>query len=487
MIRRLNLKNRMVLICVVLTGLVTAGLDVAGIFIIKQYMLSRYKERISFLSNYLAVNSEVGVLIRDRAGLNSLAVNLLGEEDVISVTIMDSKDTVLVKQKRESDAQAVKTVETMIKLNKTNDENILFREYSNTPFGTLTIKGVENIGKVRIEYCTKGISLLIKEVTMRFVLISLSIMFVAIILFYFAAKKMIEDVSKLALVSKQIGAGKMDLRARLGTLPETRELAYAFNSMLDSLDKSRKINEQMAKETARSNYLAELGRFSLSIAHEIKNPLAIIKTSAEMLKKEFKVPKDHHMAQYIDQEVLRINRLIEDFLLFAKPGNMVFEDLDTKKFMEALSKRLLILYDAEPVQFGFEFLCKGTIIRADRNLLLRAIDNIVKNAVEESPENGRVFVRTRQAENLWIVTVADQGRGISRQDQKKIFEPFFTRKAKGTGLGLSLADQIVKSHNGELSAENNPDNGRENHEHEHGAVFTIVIPAAKDNTGKDDG
>lgn len=474
MMRRLNLQNRIILVTVLLTLLVTASLDMAGIFIIKQYMLSRYKERITFLSKYLAVNSEVGVLIRDKAGLNSLAVNLLGEEDVISVAILDSKDTVLVQQCRDKIPGEVKMVETMVKLNKTNDENILFKEYSNTPFGTLRIPGVETIGKVRIEYATRGISLLIKEVTTRFVMVSVGIMLMAIILFYFIARNMVEDVSKLASVSRKIGAGEMNLRAHLGTLPETRELAFAFNSMLDFLDKSRRINEQMAQETARQNYLAELGKFSLSVAHEVKNPLAIIKTSTEMLNKEFRVPGDHPMARYVEDEIHRINRLIEDFLLFAKPGSMVFESLETVKFMNDLSRRLIILYDEEEVRFSFDFSCKRIKIRADRNLLLRGVDNIIKNAVEETPAKGTVSIRTFRDGAQWCLAVADQGKGIKQEDMVKLFDPFFTTKAKGTGLGLSLTDQIIKSHNGVLSAENLPDQG---------AVFTIVIPMIESNDG----
>jgi len=467
MMNKLNLQNRLILVTVLLTLLVTVSLDVAGVYIIKQYMLSRYKERITFLSKYLAVNSEVGVLIRDRTGLNSLAVNLLGEEDVISVTILDSKNNVLVRQSRGKIPGVVKTVETMVKLNKTNDENILFKEYSNTPFGTLRIPGVETIGKVRIEYATRGISLLIKEVTTRFIMVSLSIMLIAIILFYFITKTVVEDVSKLASVSRKVGAGEMNLRAHLGTLPETRELAFAFNSMLDSLDESRKAYERMTQEAAHENYLAELGKFSLSVAHEVKNPLAIIKTSSEMLKKEFKVPCDHPMGRYVDDEIHRLNRLIEDFLLFAKPGHIVFENMDTAVFMQELERRFNILYGDEDLILSFDIACEDVKIRGDHTLLVRVIDNIVKNAVEESPSGGRVSVQAGRKGKLWKLTVADQGRGIKKGDEGRLFEPFFTTKSKGTGLGLSLAYQIVKTHNGVLQAENLPDQG---------AVFTISIP-----------
>ena len=115
---------------------VTLCLDIAGIYIIRNYMLQRFESRIVFLARYLAINSEVGVLIRDRNGLNSLAVNLLGEEDVVNVIIMDSEGNVLVEQSRDIPGKLY-TIETSITLNKTDEENLLFKDYGNTPFGTI--------------------------------------------------------------------------------------------------------------------------------------------------------------------------------------------------------------------------------------------------------------------------------------------------------------------------------------------------------------
>ena len=449
---------------------ITLCLDIAGIYIIRNYMLQRFESRIVFLARYLAINSEVGVMIRDRTGLNSLAVNLLGEEDVINVIIMDSEGNVLVKQSRAEIPDKLYTIETPITLNKTDEENLLFKEYSNTPFGTLTLRGVDSIGKVRINYSTKEINILIRGVTKQFIWVSVILAGVAGILSHFFVRSIVTDVTGLATVAKMIGGGDLDLRAREGTLPETRELASAFNAMLDSLEKSRNAYERIAKEASQQRSLAELGKFSLSVAHEVKNPLAIIKTAFEFLQKEYKITRDSTMAQYINDEIFRLNRLIENFLLFAKPGNISFTDVDTVSCMEMLKKRYDMLYDEASITIKWQIPEETHNIRADAHLLIQVFDNIIKNAVEASPSDSVVAIKAFAENNMWFTEIMDQGPGIEKDGEQKIFEPFFTTKSKGTGLGLALAFQIIKAHNGILYAGNNAGSG---------AVVTLGIPIIK--------
>jgi nitrogen fixation/metabolism regulation signal transduction histidine kinase len=99
--------------------------------------------------------------------------------------------------------------------------------------------------------------------------------------------------------------------------PFGRELAVAFNVMLDSLERNRRSLEEAKEQMRRQKTLAEMGRFSLMIAHELKNPLSIIKCSLDVLKKDFALSSDNTMVFYIEDEIMRLNRLIGDFLIFA--------------------------------------------------------------------------------------------------------------------------------------------------------------------------
>lgn len=466
MIKNVSLHTRMVVVAVLLTLFVTLCLDMSGVYIIRNYMTQRFKGRIAFLSKYLAVNSEVGVLIRDRAGLKSLAANLLGEEDVAQVIIYSSDGETLVEQTRQIPGKLL-TVETRIKLNKADDENMLFTRYEYTPFGTLSIPGVESIGKVHIKYSTRGIDRLIWEITRLFLIITTGLTLLSGVLFYFIVKSIVVDITKLAVVSRLIGDGDNSLRAEAGKLPETRELASAFNTMLDSLENSRKAYEKMTKEALRQKTLAELGKFSLSVAHEIKNPLAIIKSAFEFFKNEYAIPQDHTMSVYIEEEIQRINKLIEDFLLFAKPENIRFADHRSHSVIKHLMPRYEMLYDEKPVQFHLILDEKDAYLRVDEGLLTRVFDNIVKNAVEASPENGTIRINSYYDEGMWFVEVSDQGAGLGEGCETKVFEPFYTTKSKGTGLGLALAYQIVKAHDGVMRAMNSGQGG---------AVFTVGLP-----------
>ena len=455
---KFGLHIRMVIVAVVIISAVTFCLDIAGIYIIRNYMLERFKSRIVFLAKYLAVNSEVGVLIRDRAGLNSLAVNLLGEEDVALVIIKDSNGKILAEQSRNVPGKLYSVTSSII-LNKTDEENFLFKEYPVTAFGTFPIKGIDSIGKVKIKYSTRGINRLIKGVTTQFVRVSVFLAILAGILFHFIVKNIVTDVTKFAMVAKKVRDGDLDLRADQGTLPETRDLASAFNSMLDTLEDSRKAYERITKEAAQQKSLAELGKFSLSVAHEVKNPLAIIKTAFEFLQKEYNIPEDNTMGEYINDEILRLNHLIENFLLFAKPGNIIFSNVRIDLFMARLEKRYDMLYEDTLIGFKWKIQVEDFVVRADVSLLIQVFDNIIKNAIEASPDDSMITIKSYGKDKMWFVEIIDQGSGIEKDKEKEIFEPFFTTKSKGTGLGLSLVDQIIKAHDGVIYVENNKEVG----------------------------
>ena len=451
--KNIKLYVRVLIAVVLLTSALTVCLDVAGAYIIKNYMMDKFKSRIHFLAKYFALNAEIGVLIKDRAGLNTLALNILSEEDVSQVMVFDEKGLILANQSRKIPGKLY-IVETKIKLNKRDDESILFKSYRYTPFGTLTIPGIESIGKVKIKYSTRGIDQLVKIITKQFAAFSIVLTFIALVIFYFIVRKIVVDVENLAAVSKRIGDGAYDIRAQAGNLPETIELAYAFNNMLDSLAHSRESYERVLKDMASQRYLAELGKFSLSIAHEVKNPLAIIKSSFDFIKRQYNVPPADTMAEYVDDEINRLNKLIEDFLIFGKPVKIDFQNLDVTNLLKKLCRRYEILYEDIPIDFRFVCHADNMFVRADEGLLVRVFDNIIKNAVEENSKKGIVFIKSYAENDSWMVEISDHGGGFDSGEEMKIFEPFYTTKAKGTGLGLTLAFQIIKAHNGTLAATN---------------------------------
>ncbi|MBE9529801.1 MAG: HAMP domain-containing protein, partial [Proteobacteria bacterium] len=304
----------------------TLILDVLGVRITREFLHKRFNDRITFLARYLALNSEVGVLIGDRQGLNALALNLLGEEDVARVVILDDQGNQLVDQKREVPGP-LSIVKTPVTLKKNRGENILFQDIQ-TPFGEYKRQGEDFIGEVHVSFTTYEIELLIKKITFKFIWFSMGLAVLAGVVFYFISRPIVEEVKQLAVTARQVGRGDMKVRVRPGKIPETRSLALDFNSMLDSLVQSRNAFDRVTREMIKQKSLAEVGKFSLMVAHEVKNPLSIIKSALDILKKDYHLSSKNNMVSYMEDEIRRLNQLIEDFLLFARPIKPTFRSVD---------------------------------------------------------------------------------------------------------------------------------------------------------------
>ena len=444
----------------------TMALDVAGVHITSQFMHKRFEDRIAFLAKYLALNSEVGVLIGDASGLKSLALNLLGEEDVARVEIMDSQNNILVDLSRDVTGP-ISSVETPVLFKRTSDENMMIFSDRVTPFGKRPVTGVEQIGKVRIHFSTYGIKQLMGTITLQFLWISAVLTLLTAVVFYFLSRSITLEVNHLAVTAQQVARGDYTLRAKSGKLPETNQLSMAFNAMLDSLMSSRQALQQINREMIQQKALAEVGKFSLMVAHEVKNPLAIIKSSMDILKKDFQIAGDNIMVQYVEDEISRLNRLIESFLQFAKPTKPTYRQLDLNEMIDDVVQRFEMINSEAAREVRLLLPDQPAVTLGDRDLLARAFGNIVQNAFEAAGPEGQVTVTAAMSPEIWKVEVEDNGPGIDPAHKSKIFEPFFTTRAKGTGLGLAFAAQVFKSHGGFVMAANRKAGG---------AVFSVELP-----------
>ena len=443
----------------------TLILDVLGVRITREFMHKRFNDRIMFLAKYLALNSEVGVLIGDRQGLNVLALNLLGEEDVARVVILDDQGNQLVDQKREAPGP-LSIVKTPVIFKRSRGENILFQD-TQTPFGKYKQPGEDFIGEVHISFTTYGIEQLIKEITFKFIWFSMGLAVFAGIVFYFISRPIVEEVKQLAVTARQVGRGDMEVRVRPGKIPETRSLALDFNAMLDSLVQSRDAFDRVNQEMIKQKSLAELGKFSLMVAHEVKNPLSIIKSSLDILKKDHHLSSKNTMVSYMEDEIRRLNQLIEDFLLFARPIKPTFRSVDLNAMLLSMVERFEIQQSRAPGQIKLAVSSDLMEAKADRDLLTRALSNIIKNAYDAVGDSGWIEIRSFCRDNIWVVEVTDNGNGIEPHHLKKVFEPFFTTRSRGTGLGLAFTAQVIEVHGGGITAENREGGG---------SIFRVKLP-----------
>ena len=207
--------------------------------------------------------------------------------------------------------------------------------------------------------------------------------------------------------------------------------------------------------------LSTLGEMSAGIAHELRNPMAVISGYTKLLSKKVD-PSLLPAVEAVSAEVSVMDRIISDFLSFAKPAELVRGDVDMAEIIEGCIQALGT--EGRPhIVFRSDLL---PIIRGDEVLLRQAVANLLQNALEAGSENSEVVVEATAGRDRLTIVVRDQGHGIPEAIVDKIFLPFFTTKERGTGLGLSIVHKIVVAHDGSIGVESA----------EGGTVFTISLP-----------
>jgi signal transduction histidine kinase len=185
------------------------------------------------------------------------------------------------------------------------------------------------------------------------------------------------------------------------------------------------------------------------------------------LKKDLTGPSEDKILAYMEDEIRRLNRLIEDFLSFTRPASPTFRPVDLNGMLREMKARLELQHAGSALEIEMRMPSVPCHAQADRDLLMRALGNIIKNACEANGERGLVRLSSSCRDDTWIVAIEDQGDGIPPDNIDKIFEPFFTTRSKGTGLGLAFASQVITAHGGNVTAKNREEGG---------ALFRVEIP-----------
>jgi signal transduction histidine kinase len=229
---------------------------------------------------------------------------------------------------------------------------------------------------------------------------------------------------------------------------------------------------RLKEKLNRAEHLSSLGEMMAGVSHEIRNPLGIIRSSAELLKKKMAdVDPKNHFPDIIVQESNRLNNIITDFLNFARPA---VPHRDLCQLEEIIGKNINYLSpQTEEQHYGIitNFNKKPPAVIADGAMLYQAFLNILINAMQAMPAGGPIWIRTGLDNGYATVVFEDQGPGIPEALIGKIWDPFFTTKEKGTGLGLGIVKNIILSHGGKIRIENRTEGG---------ARVTVHLPLAGD-------
>jgi two-component system sensor histidine kinase HydH len=269
---------------------------------------------------------------------------------------------------------------------------------------------------------------------------------------------------------------------------ESRRQTQRYQELAETLAETNRRLEQAQAEARRSERLAALGQLSAGLAHEIRNPLGVIKGSAEMLSQKLgeSNPLATELAGYISSETNRLSALVTRFLDFARPLHADLTPQDITVVLDRALTDVATLWKGEPVRVEKEYAANLPPVPLDESLCEQAFVNIVQNAYDAMGGDGgmlRVRVRKSQAEGRdgVVVRIEDTGPGIPPDLREQIFNPFVTTKKTGVGLGLSIVSKIVDGHHGSIRIEGSG-NPAGDHEQGSGACFVMFFPAVCEET-----
>ena len=230
-----------------------------------------------------------------------------------------------------------------------------------------------------------------------------------------------------------------------GRLWTARQRARAdkarIQAQLEALEEGR-------ARLAQAEKLAALGRLAAGIAHEVRNPLGVIRASASMVQEAFdRGTDDHRACDLIRDEIDRLDGLIAALLTFAKPTRMSLGETA----VEPVVARAATLAAEARAALSVKTDVRAGAVRADADLLTQVLLGLVVNAAEAGAAT--VEIRATEEGDALRLEVADDGPGVAEEDVPTLFEPFFTTKDTGTGLGLSMALRIVEAHGGTLDVD----------------------------------
>lgn len=227
--------------------------------------------------------------------------------------------------------------------------------------------------------------------------------------------------------------------------------------------------QELEKQLHEAQRLAVLGKMIASVSHEIKNPLGIVRSTAEILGKRLAklAPGNEHLSKIIVDETTRLDGIVREFLDFARPKTPTKALGSLNTLVQRLALFMNVEFSDKQIEFIEELDPELPECPLDGDQLYQVLLNIVFNAIHAMPEGGKLTVRTSTSEENVSLEITDTGSGMPPEKLEQIFIPFFTDKNRGTGLGLAITKNIVEQHKGEITVQS---------EEGVGTTFTVVLP-----------
>ena len=245
---------------------------------------------------------------------------------------------------------------------------------------------------------------------------------------------------------------------------ELGQVARAVNRMAVGLTEKERLEDQLKQ----SEHLIALGRLATGVAHELRNPIGIIKTLVELMKQEYsQVSGIEEFTRAIDEQVERQDMEIQGLLDFGRPSKVSIKECSVNDLIKGVLAFSVAMLGKQSVKVELQLDNKLPKILADTEKLKQVFVNIILNAAEAMPDGGKLEIISKEIDNMIVISFSDTGEGIPADETLRIFDPFYTTKTTGTGLGLSISYQNIKLHGGTIEVASDLNKG---------ATFIIKLP-----------
>lgn len=309
----------------------------------------------------------------------------------------------------------------------------------------------KHYGYIHLTVNTEDFSAHMQKKLIRRIAATVLIFGIGLLLSIILAKRYTKPIEDVVQAARNVALGDLEQEIRTERKDEIGELAESFNYMVGKLQEERLLEERLRE----AEQLAGLGQFSLSIAHEIRNPLNFISLSIDHIRKKYEPHEEGRKEQFdslinnIKNEIQRVSRFAESFLESSRPLKLNLQKVDVVKLIEDV----LLLVKAKTEKDKIAIITELGELPAtylDPGFIKTCLYNIILNALHAMPHGGTVTIRTSRTDDKLIIEIEDTGVGISAEKISKIFDPFFTTKQDGIGIGLALTKRVVDEHKGRI-------------------------------------
>lgn len=291
------------------------------------------------------------------------------------------------------------------------------------------------------------------------------------------SQRVLSPLPRLQERVEAVARGDLAHRLAPNTDDEIGRLGREFERMVAALAARDESLQRLQQMQLQSERLAAVGRMAAHVTHEVRNPLSSIGLNVELLEEELADagPEAKDLLRAVHREIERLTGITEEYLRLARLPNPQLEQEDLGELARATAEFVRPELQAAKVKLELEIEPALPLCALDEAQIRQVLLNLLKNAREAMPEGGSVRLAVRTAENGLLMSVADDGSGMTEEQRARIFDPFYTTKARGTGLGLPLSQQIVVAHGGTIRCESAAGEG---------TVFEIWLPTQRGESAR---